>query len=238
MPAALAKIALIGDYSPQIPAHQAIPLALERARDVARKNVEWEWVSTCDALPRKLGEFDAIWVAPGSPYQDMDHVLEAIRWARKTQRLFLGTCGGFQHALIEFARNVLGAEHADHAETNPNGESLVVTRLACSLVEKTNRVRFSPGSHLRRIYGVESASEGYHCNYGLNPNFKLGLERAGLRFTAHDDSGEVRALELPTSEHPFFIGTLFQPERAALAGGTPPLAVALVEAVAQAEISM
>lgn len=54
------------------------------------------------------------------------------------------------------------------------------------------------------------------------------VEKAGLRFTGIDDVGEVRALELPT--HPFFIGTLFQPERSALRGEVHPLICAFVRA--------
>jgi CTP synthase (UTP-ammonia lyase) len=230
MSAVLAKIALIGDYDSEIPAHQAIPLALERVGQAIGCKVAWVWIPTEEVAIGKLAEFNAIWVVPGSPYRDMNRVLDAIHWARETGRPFLGTCGGFQHALIEFSRNVLGMTKADHAETNPHGENLVVTRLACSLVEKTNLVHFAPGSRLRAIYGADSAFEGYHCNYGLNPSYRNALHLAGMNFSAQDDAGDVRAFELPSEMHPFFISTLFQPERMALTGGTPPLVRALVEA--------
>lgn len=176
-----------------------------------------------------LAESAAVWTVPASPYANMDGVLDAIRWARETGRPFLGTCGGFQHALIEFARNVAGLVKADHAETSPEGELLLVDRLSCSLVEKTGRVRFSPESRLRAAYGSDTAHEGYHCNYGLNPAHQRALEEAGLRFTAFDEVGEVRAFELPA--HPFFVGTLFQPERAALRNETAPLVNELICAV-------
>ena len=161
----------------------------------------------------------------------MDGALAAIRWVRETKRPFLGTCGGFQHALIEFARNVAGLAAADHAETNPTGDTLVVAPLACSLVEQTGSIRFMPGSLIRDAYGRDTASEGYHCSYGLNSAHRAALERAGLRFTAFDDAGEVRVAELPVAVHPFFAGTLFQPERAALRGATPPLVRAFVRAI-------
>src|SRR5437667_11486922 len=112
-----ATIALVGDYSPEVIAHRAIPRALELARD--------------------LQTFSAIWLVPASPYENMDGALAAIRFARETRRPFLGTCGGFQHALIEFARNVAGITAADHEETNPASGTLVVTRLRCSLVEQS-----------------------------------------------------------------------------------------------------
>src|SRR3954467_6580596 len=99
-----ATIALIGDYSPEVVAHQAIPRALELARREAGVDAAWRWVNTRDIreAARDLAEFDAVWVVPASPYVNPEGALDAIRFARETQRPFLGTCGGFQHALIEF----------------------------------------------------------------------------------------------------------------------------------------
>lgn len=226
-------LALIGDYSPAILAHQAIQRALELTRAEPRFDVAWEWITTRDLrdVSRELARFTAVWLVPGSPYANMAGALAAVQFARETRRPFLGTCGGFQHALIEYARNVAGLPAADHAETNPGGESLVVAPLSCSMEEKAGLVSFLPGSLIRAAYGRDSALEGYHCNYGLNPAFRAQLEAAGLRFTSFDDRGDVRAAELPTAVHPFFVGTLFQPERAALRGETPPLARAFIAAI-------
>jgi len=226
-------IALVGDYSPDVTAHRAIPQALELARTALGREVTWRWVHTREirAAARDLADFAALWVVPASPYANMPGVLDAIQWARETGRPFLGTCGGFQHALIEYARHVAGLGAADHAETNAQGDVLVVAPLSCSLVEKAGKVHFTPGSRLRAAYGKDEATEGYHCNYGLNPAYRAALEAAGLRFTAFDDAGGVRAAELPA--HPFFVGTLFQPERAALRGEVPPLAKSLVRVVAE-----
>jgi len=229
----LPTIALVGDYSPEVVAHQAIPRALELAgRDVGAR-VAWAWVHTRGVrdAPRDLAKFAGIWVVPASPYENMAGALAAIRWARETKKPFLGTCGGFQHALIEFARNVAGLGAAGHAESNPDGDTLVVTRLGCSLMEKSGDVQFTPGSRLQQIYGRPVADERYRCNYGLNPAYAAALEKAGMQFTAHDANGEIRGAELPAALHPFFLGTLFQPERAALRGETPPLARAFVAAV-------
>lgn len=230
-------IALVGDYSPAVIAHRAIPIALELACRETSVEVDGEWVHTREIrdASRDLGRFAAVWVVPASPYENMEGALAAIRFARETKRPFLGTCGGFQHALIEFARNVVGLAPADHAETNPTGTTLVVAPLACSLVEKTGDVHFIAGSRLREIYGRETAREGYHCNYGVNPAHRAAFEHAGLCFTAFDNSGEVRATELPPAVHPFFVGTLFQPERAALRGETPPLVRAFASAVTKSQ---
>src|ERR1051326_8030146 len=123
-----AEIALIGDYSPQVIAHRAIPRALELARDAMRADVTWRGVNTRDIhdAPRDLEKFSAMWLVPASPYENMAGARDTIRFARETKRPFLGTCGGFQHALIEYARDVAGLVAADHAETNPAGSVLVV----------------------------------------------------------------------------------------------------------------
>ncbi len=227
-------VALVGDYSEKHTAHRAIPRALELARSVSGADFGWEWVATrsIGVASRDLAAYAAVWAVPASPYENTEGALGAIRWARETGRPFLGTCGGFQHALIEFARNAAAVADADHAETRPGGPSLVVTRLSCSLVEATGAVHFAKGSLLGTAYGGPSATEGYRCNYGFNAAYRPALEAAGLRFTAWDESGEVRGAELP--RHRFFAGVLFQPERAALRGEVPPLVLAFVRAVSQA----
>ena len=109
--------------------------------------------------------------------------------------------------LVEHARNVLGVDAAEHAETSPDAETLVVTPLACSLVGQSHTVRLLPGSRAAALYGAEQATEDYFCNYGLNPEFRPRLEAAGLRVTGIDDDSAVRIVEL--DGHPFFVATLF-----------------------------
>jgi CTP synthase (UTP-ammonia lyase) len=227
----LPLLALVGDYSPEVLAHRAIPRALELACAAIGREVSWQWFHTGNIhlASRDLADCAAVWVVPASPYANMAGALDAIRWARETRRPFLGTCGGFQHALIEFARNVAGLTAADHAESNEHADSLVVTPLSCPLVEKSGSLHFVPGSQLRRAYSCDQATEDYHCRYGLNAEQRTHLEKAGLHFSGFDDAGEVRAFELPS--HPFYIGTLFQPERSALRGEVHPLICALLRAI-------
>jgi len=230
---AAATLALVGEYSASVVAHRAILRALELACSAHKPLIGWEWVSTAKIrdASRDLARFSALWVVPASPYANTQGALDAIRWARETATPFLGTCGGFQHALIEYARNVVGLERADHAETS-SSDTLVIAPLSCALVEKADNVHFMRGSRLHVLYGGESANEGYHCNYGVNEQYRGAFEAAGLRFTAHDDAGEIRAFELPPSKHPFFLGTLFQPERAALRDQVPPVVAGFLQAIA------
>ena len=178
----------------------------------------------------RVSGFSGLWCVPASPYRSMEGALLAIRYARESGVPFLGTCGGFQHAVIEYARNVLGWADAEHAETAPDAARAVISLLECPLVETSGVVRFVPGSRIATAYGAPEAREGYRCRYGLNAEFRSALLAAPLRATAEDEDGEVRAVEL--DGHPFFVATLFQPERASLAGKSAPLAVALVRACA------
>jgi CTP synthase (UTP-ammonia lyase) len=122
----------------------------------------------------------------------------------------------------------VGWPDADHGETSPNAARVVISPLACALVETTDLVRFRAGSRIAAAYGRLEATEGYRCRYGVNPAFQSELFSRRLRVTAKDAAGEVRAVEL--EGHPFFVATLFQPERAALENRLPPLVAAFVTA--------
>ena len=227
------RIGLVGDHDPSVTAHRAIPAALGLAGEKLGIAVDPVWLAT-DSLPadpassrRLLDGFDAIWCVPASPYRHTGGALAAITTARTRDIPFFGSCGGFQHALLEIARNRLRLDAA-HAELDPAAEQPVIAALSCSLVEVSGAVRFTPGSMLARAYGSDRAEEGYHCSYGLNPAFESHLAAAGVTVTARDQAGDARAFALDGPR--FFHGTLFQAERRALRGEPSPPAVALLEA--------
>jgi CTP synthase (UTP-ammonia lyase) len=229
---ATARIGLVGDYDVTIDAHLAIPAALQLAGDEAGVAVEFDWIPTDEiADASRVRDFSGLWCVPGSPYRSTAGALIAIRFARENRRPFLGTCGGFQHAIIEYARNVLGWADAEHAETAPHAARPVIALLACALVEATDSIHFRPGSRIASYYGREQAAERYRCRYGVNPEFQEALVSGPLRVGARDAAGEIRAVEL--DEHPFFLATLFQPERAAFEKRVPPLVAGFVRVVAQ-----
>ena len=131
--------------------------------------------------------------------------------------------------MIEFARNVLGIADADSAEHNGGEGSCVVIPVICptSTVPASpklfggERVRFLPGSRLRRIMAVEESQEEYFCNFEENPLFRECYEAAGLRVSAVNPSGVARAVEL--ADHPFFVATQFQPQMISRFGTPHPL---------------
>jgi CTP synthase (UTP-ammonia lyase) len=226
-----ARLVIVGDYDPAIFTHRAIDDALAHVRELREHALEWSWLSTL-ALEsnayEQLSVMDAIWLAPGSPYASLDGALAAVRFARETNLPFLGVCGGFQHAVLEFARDVAGMSDADHAESNPDAETTVIAPLLCSLVGKSGPVFLDPTCRTASIYGRWRIVERYHCNYGLNPAYRDAIERAGLHVVGEDDHGDPRVVELP--RHPFFIATLFQPQLESSSASPAPLIRALVDA--------
>jgi CTP synthase (UTP-ammonia lyase) len=197
------RVALVGDYDPSVPAHQAIPVALQFAAHHHHVALEWDWLHTSQIadVDSTLQSYDGIWCVPASPYANTQGALDAIRFARERAIPFLGTCGGFQHALIEYARNVAGLAAADHTETNPEASLSLISQLSCSLVEKEMELVLAEDSRIGRSYGAGRISERYRCNYGPNPIYQRELFGGALRATAHDLDGEVRGGEL--SGHPF-----------------------------------
>ncbi len=224
------QIGLIGDFSSEVTAHIAIPKALAIVANDLDVEVKITWLATDSILPdiEPLSTFDGLWCVPASPYASMDGALSAIRIAREQNRPFLGTCGGFQHALIEYVRNVLGYEEAEHAESNPAATMPLIAPLSCSLVEAKGTIKLKRNSQISRIYGKDEVIEQYHCNYGVNVRYQRLLELGEMKITGVDTEDEPRVVEL--AGHPFFIATLFQPERSALSGIVHPLIRAYVQA--------
>lgn len=202
------RMGLIGEFNEQQKAHHAISAALAAASD---GKVETTWVSTDSVSDGKsLAEFDGLWCVPGMPYRSADGALAAIRFARSHRIPFLGTSAGFQYALIEYARNVLGFVDADHQKTNPTASMPLIGPLGCALLGVKARVRFADGSLIRSAYRSPESTEEYHCSFGLNDRYRRLMEGGHMIMTAIDDQNDVRAVEL--DGHPFFVATLFQPE--------------------------
>ncbi|MEV4349883.1 hypothetical protein AB0J83_35950 [Actinoplanes sp. NPDC049596] len=201
------SIALVGDRSPAVRAHSRIPMIV----DALPVDLDAYWVPTPEAVdPGVLRGYAGIWLMPGSPYRSEAGAVTAARVARTEGIPFLGTCGGFQHAMLEFAREVCGLDKAGHAENDGDTEDALIAELSCSLAGHEAAVNLTPGSLIESLLGTSRTIERYHCSYGIAPGYVETLRSHGMRFSGADDDGEVRVAEL--AGHPFFLCTLFQPE--------------------------
>jgi len=221
-------IALIGEYDPTFQPHISTNAAIEHSRALLRADVKGVWVSTEEIDESLFQGYSAIWITPGSPYKNMHKTLWAIRTARENLIPCFGTCGGFQHLIIEYARNVLGFKDAQHAEYDPDASDLFISQLACSLAGREMSLTFSRGSQVAAIYGADAATEQYYCQFGVNPDCVPLLKNGPLKVTGSDSEGEIRVIELPG--HPFFIGTLFVPQTRSRPEAPHPLVTAFLKA--------
>lgn len=218
----MTTIALVGNRSDRVPAHASLD------RLIPHLDVTVDWVES-QTVGDSIGSYDGIWVIPGSPYADKTRVLETIRLARETGVPYLGTCGGFQHALIEYVRTVLGFEEAEDVQYDPETPTPFIVPLSCSMIGETATLHLADGSRLAAVYAhAESTEEVYHCKYGLNPEYFDTIGNSELVISGWDAEQAPRAVELP--DHPFFIATLFQPELSSTPGSIHPLIEAFLAA--------
>lgn len=206
------RIAIIGDFTANKHTHLALNEAVAHCRQHLDFPVETTWVAT-DNIPDSASipnYTDALWIAPGSPYKNDDAVYSLIQWARENNFPLLGTCGGFQYMVVEYAKNVLGIADAGHEESEPNAPELIIAKLSCSLKGQQEEVMITDkDSWLYTVLKKDSITGFFNCNYGVNPAYTQRLQQGPFTFTAFSRQGEVRGLEL--KGHRFFKGTLFQP---------------------------
>src|SRR5437868_5307553 len=184
------RIGVIGDFNPNNSTHLATNSAIAHAGKALGKSFEVVWLPTDQS--HNFDEFHGLFCSPGSPYKSLEGALDGIRHSRENNIPFIGTCGGFQHAAIEYARNVLGFADAAHAESDPYASCLFITRLSCSLAGKTMDVAIKAGSKAAAACQATRSTEAFYCNFGLNPEHQQQLEDGGLEVTGTDESNEAR----------------------------------------------
>ena len=224
------RIGVIGEFNGSNRTHVATDAALDHSARALEIPLQLEWLPTDGS--HDLSRFNGLWCSPGSPYRSLDGALRGLEFARKGGIPLIGTCGGFQHIVLEYAKNVMGIADAAHEEYDPYASNLFLSRLSCSLVGKTMSVGLLPGSLAYRAYGEETVEENYYCNFGLNREHEEALVEAGLSVTGREADGEPRIIELPG--HPFYVGTLFVPQVKSTADSPHPLVSSFVLAAQEA----
>ncbi len=213
------KIGIIGDYEENRVSHQATNEAIRHCSEHLCLQTQTTWLPTPELegdLSALRSGYDAFWCAPGSPYQSFSGAIRAIQYIREGDAPFLGTCGGFQHAVMEYAMHVLGMEHVAHEELHGREErseasGFFIQPLSCSLIGETKTIYLKRDSMIYHIYEkADCIEEKYNCNFGLNPVYQDTLQCNGFHVAGVDEQGEVRIFEL--SGKAFYIATLFQPQ--------------------------
>ncbi|UPM42787.1 glutamine hydrolyzing CTP synthase [Halocatena salina] len=232
------NIALVGKYALE-DAYLSVHEALKHAGLDHRVNVNVSWVNSEEMNAKhkqRLESADGIVVPGGFGVRGTQGKIDAIRYARENGVPYLGLCLGFQLAVVEYARNVLGLDAAHSREFEEETPNPVIDLLPdqSDLDEMGGTMRL--GSYETELQSDTLAAQLYDgpCverhrhRYEVNPNYIAQLEENGLRFSGRVGN-RMEILELP--DHPYFLGTQFHPEFRSRPGRASPPFIGLIDAV-------
>ena len=131
-----------------------------------------------DNSPSRTAPLTQVYVFPSLTWGTNGNYY-TTQYAREHGVPCFGTCGGMQHIVLEYARNVLGFRDAQHAEYDPYASELFISALTCSLAGREMQLRLVAGSQVAKIYGGTTAVEQYYCNFGVHPDRVAVLASGG-----------------------------------------------------------
>uniref|UniRef100_A0A673I481 CTP synthase 1-like n=1 Tax=Sinocyclocheilus rhinocerous TaxID=307959 RepID=A0A673I481_9TELE len=209
--------------------------ALEHSALAINYKLEVKYIDSADLEPaalqeepvkyheawQKLCRADGVLVPGGFGVRGTEGKIQAINWARRQKKPFLGVCLGMQLAVCEFARNVLGWEDANSTEFDPETKHPVVIEMpehnpgqlgGTMRLGKRRTLFKSTSSVLRKLYGdAEYVDERHRHRFEVNPELKHHFEDRGFRFVGQDLEGErMEIIEL--EDHTYFVGVQYHPE--------------------------
>jgi CTP synthase len=234
------EVALAGKYDFE-DAYLSVYEALKHAGLDHNVEVDTRWVET-DRMDEedftRLESADALVVPGGFGERGTEGKLRAVRYARENGVPFLGLCFGFQMAVIEYARNVVGLEDAHSSEIDEGTphpvidllpEQYDIENLGGTMRLGDKETVIDEGTVARELYDAESVVERHRHRFEVNPEYIDELEKEGMVFSGRSASGtRMEILELP--DHPYFVGTQFHPEFRSRPGKPSPPFVGLVGA--------
>ncbi len=230
-------VALVGKYDLE-DAYMSIHESLKHAGFELGADVTVHWVSAGDledGHDGELADVDAVIVPGGFGMRGTEGKIEAVRYARENDLPFLGLCLGFQMAVVEYARNVLGLEDAHSAEMVEDTPHPVIDILpeqyevedmggTMRLGEHTTVIE--PETLAYDLYEDTSCTERHRHRYEVNPEYFDQFEDEDLVFSG---TAGNRMEILEHENHPYFVGTQFHPEYSSRPGNPSPPFVGLLE---------
>ena len=248
-PTAEINIALVGKYVDLPDAYLSVTEALRAGgfANTAKVNIKWVPSDDCESeagAKAALSGIDAICVPGGFGVRGIEGKVGALKFARENKIPTLGLCLGLQCMVIEGARNLAGIKDANSAEFAPDTKDPVIATMASQEavlrgeqdMGGTMRLglyaaALKDGSVVQGLYKSNLVEERHRHRYEVNNSYRPKLEEAGLVFSGTSPDGHlVEFVELPESEHPFYVGTQAHPEFKSRPTRPHPLFVGLVRA--------
>ncbi|MGH7356066.1 MAG: CTP synthase [Candidatus Rokuibacteriota bacterium] len=225
-PRTATRIAVVGKYIELKDSYKSLSEALTHGGIANDARVEVAWVDAehveRDGAEAHLAGVHGVLVPGGFGDRGIEGKVTAIRYARERKVPYFGICLGMQCAVIEFARHVCGLAGANSSEFVPTAPHLVIDLLPeqRNLADRGGTMRLglypvllSEGSRASRLYGQGIVQERHRHRYEVNNDYRVALERHGLRVSGlWAEKQLVEIIELPESEHPWFVAGQFHPE--------------------------
>ena len=245
------RIAITGKYANLMDAYASIQKSLEHCSAHFRTEIEQDWMDTTNIsdanVAERLENIDAVIVPGGFGSRGVEGKIAVVKHARETGLPYLGICLGFQVAVIEFARNVLGINDAYSTEFDPMCGSPLISELpeqkkieglGGTMRLGAQDVQITPDTLAQFLAGGKtSIHERFRHRYEVDPRYIDELESGGLIFSGrHPQQPIMQILELPSSgpegtiTHPYFIGAQFHPELTSRPLTPQPMFMGLVAA--------
>jgi CTP synthase len=220
------RIAVVGKYIELKDSYKSLSEAITHGGIANDARVEVVWVDAehieRDGPEAHLENVHGVLVPGGFGDRGIEGKVTAVRYARERKVPYFGICLGMQCAVIEYARHVCGLAGANSSEFVPTAPHLVIDLLPeqRNLADKGGTMRLglypvllSEGSQASRLYGQGIIQERHRHRYEVNNDYRATLERQGLRVSGiWAEKQLVEIVELPESEHPWFVAGQFHPE--------------------------
>ncbi len=223
-PGGSVEIALVGKYVELPDAYLSVKESLIHAGVQHNVAVNIRWVHSEEMEgpggEGLLADADGVVVPGGFGERGIEGKMRAARCARLNDVPYLGLCLGLQVMVVEFARELFGAENANSTEFDPETPYPVISLLSEQqrVVDKGGTMRLGgypcrllPGTRARAAYGTDEVVERHRHRYEFNNEFREQFEKAGLLASGTSpDGGLVEICEL--RGHPWMVGSQFHPE--------------------------
>ena len=221
-------IAVVGKYVALQDAYISITESLRHAAVANEAELDIHWVNAEEIeaddtdMDKVMAGVDGILVPGGFGNRGIEGKIKAIQYAREHKIPFFGICLGMQCAVIEFARHVCGMADANSSEFNPNSthpvidlmpEQIDVEDLGGTMRLGLYPCKVYPDTLTSKAYNAELIYERHRHRYEFNNAFREEIVGKGLVLGGTLPNGRlVEIVELPESEHPWFLGAQFHPE--------------------------
>ncbi len=237
------SIGITGKYTSVRDAYASIIKALEHAGTALECKVRLVWVDTSELTDEradeKLRELHGIIVPGAFGTRGAEGKIACLKYARTHGLPCLGICYGFQMAVVEFARNVLGWEDANSTEIDNECRYPVIDLLpdqkkieglGGTMRLGGHDVAIREGTLAARMFGPRTRLRFRH-RYEVDPRYIPQIEAAGMIFSGRSPKAEImQILELRPDLHPYYVGTQAHPELTSRPLAPAPMFLGLVHA--------